>query len=161
LKRVKDVYEKSGRHFSKEIKNAHLSGHLWNLPFVYLYERSDFSVTFSGAQIYPEEVRRALLDKVLEHKISGKFTMIAGYDKNAKNYLELNIELKKDVEPSRDLEAVITKSVVANLLKENSEYRVLYEEYKSALNPKVKLWPKDHPLYFNGQGKQKWVKKVA
>jgi phenylacetate-CoA ligase len=159
LEQLKKVYLNAGKSLTAELEKCKIDRSLWNLPFVYVYERSDFSVTFSGAQIYPEEVRRALLCKEVEHKVSGKFTMLSGYDRRAKNYLEINVELKQDVEPSRILAKELTDLIVKNLLKENSEYRVLYGEYKSALNPKVKLWPKDHPLYFNGKGKQKWVKK--
>jgi phenylacetate-CoA ligase len=153
------IYQQSGKVLRDELKRVGIDAHSWNLPFVYVYERSDFSVTFSGAQIYPEEIRRALLDDTLQDKVTGKFTMIAGYDKSAKNYLEINVELMQDVEPSQDLVQLITKTTVARLLKENSEYRSLYGEYGSALSPHVKLWPNEHPLYFSGKGKQKWVQK--
>ena len=33
---------------------------IWRLPFVYVYERSDFSVSFYAFQIYPETIKRAL-----------------------------------------------------------------------------------------------------
>lgn len=158
---VENVYYKRGHNLRTELKTHGLAHTAWNLPFVYVYERSDFSVTFSGAQIYPEEVRRALLRGGLEHKVSGKFTMVAGYDKSANNYLEINIELKNGVQASQALVAEVTKAIVQALLKENSEYRVLYGEYKTALDPKVKLWPKSDPLYFDGIGKQKWVQKAS
>ena len=159
LDQVKKTYKENGRDLPAELRKHEVDHTLWNLPFVYVYERSDFSVTFSGAQIYPEEIRRALLKREVEHKVTGKFTMISGYDSRAKNYLEINIELKKGVEPSRTLAKEITQLVVTSLLGDNSEYRVLYGEYRSALNPRVKLWPKDYALYFSGLGKQKWVQK--
>jgi phenylacetate-CoA ligase len=159
LKHVKEVYERSGKHLPTELKKANMDQHLWNLPFVYVYERSDFSVTFIGAQIYPEEIRKSLLNKELEHKVTGKFTMIAGYDNKSRNYLELNVELKGGVEPSAELRKDIVRLVVDNLVRENSEYRSSYNASKTTAKPRVKLWAKDHPLYFNGQGKQKWVKK--
>lgn len=159
LRGIEDVYRAHGLVLRDELARAGLAKKLWNLPFVYVYERSDFSVTFSGAQIYPEEIRRALLEKELESKVTGKFTMMSGYTKNAKNFLSINVELMRGVVPSHELVKRITKIVVARLLKENSEYRVLYGEYRSALNPRVKLWPNEHPKYFSGKGKQKWVQK--
>lgn len=159
LKELSSIYKESGKDLDTELEGAGILSTKWNLPFVYLYERSDFSVTFTGAQIYPEEIRRSLFDKSLEKLVTGKFTMIADYDRNAKNYLELNVELRKGVDESKELVQKITNLVVEKLLKENSEYRVLYGEYKSKLHPRIKLWPNAHPLYFSGQGKQKWVKK--
>jgi phenylacetate-CoA ligase len=159
LQQVKEVYKRVGRELPEELKKNGLQQNLWNLPFVYVYERSDFSVTFIGAQIYPEEIRRALLQRDMEHKVTGKFTMVSGYDSHSKNYLELNVELKRGVEVSRPLVKEVTQLIVADLLKENSEYRSSYGESKSAASPKVRLWPKDHPLYFSGTGKQKWVQR--
>lgn len=159
LDQVRQVYHEQGKVLDAELRNHDLQKTLWNLPFVYVYERSDFSVTFIGAQIYPEEIRRALLKKEVEGKVSGRFTMISGYTNDAKNYLEINIELKKGVESSAGLKKELTNVIVNNLLKENSEYQSSYNASKAGAVPKVKLWPKDHPLYFNGQGKQKWVKR--
>jgi len=160
LEHVKQAYNARGRDLYKELQSHGIAHSVWNLPFAFVYERSDFSVTFSGAQIYPEEIRRALLIHNLEQKVSGKFTMMSAYDHNAKNYLEINVELKEGIQGSQNLRAEVVKAIVDGLLKENSEYRVLYGEYKSALNPRVKLWPKNHPSYFNGAGKQKWVQKA-
>lgn len=160
LKDLSKIYKKTGKNLDEELEKAKIQNTKWNLPFVYLYERSDFSVTFSGAQIYPEEIRRALLDNSLEPYITSKFTMFSGYDRRARNFLELNVELKRNVSASRELSKKIQKIVVGGLLKENSEYRVLYGENKSKLHPKIRFWENDHPLYFSGKGKQKWVKKA-
>jgi phenylacetate-CoA ligase len=159
LDEVRQIYALRGRDLSAELKKAKIDETLWNLPFVYVYERSDFSVTFIGAQIYPEEIRRALLKVEHEHVITGRFTMISGYTKNAKNFLEINIELKKGATASPELVRELTQTIVDGLLKDNSEYRSSYGASKAAAIPKIKLWPKDHPVYFSGQGKQKWVQK--
>ncbi|MEK7499487.1 MAG: hypothetical protein AAB649_02680, partial [Patescibacteria group bacterium] len=58
LKELDKIYKKQGNNLDDELNKANIEDTKWNLPMVYLYERSDFSVTFSGAQIYPEEVRR-------------------------------------------------------------------------------------------------------
>lgn len=62
---VSEAFTRNGLDLKHELKAAGISDTVWNLPFAYVYERSDFSVTFSGAQIYPEEIRRALLDSTL------------------------------------------------------------------------------------------------
>jgi phenylacetate-CoA ligase len=159
LEQLKHAYRYTDRDFENELSQEGIRDTLWNLPLVYIYERSDFSVTFSGAQIYPEEIRRALEVVSLENRTTGKFTMISGYDNQARNYLEINIELMSGVVATNELKKVITEQIVSHLLKENSEYRVLYDEYKSKLHPRIKLWPYQHSGYFHGKGKQEWVKK--
>ncbi|MEO8785046.1 MAG: hypothetical protein ABI221_01860 [Candidatus Saccharimonadales bacterium] len=159
LKKIEHEYKQVGRDLAAEWKEAHIGQTVWNLPFVYLYERSDFSVTFSGAQIYPEEIKRALLDKSIRDRVTSKLTMIAGYDAEAQNYLEVHVELRNGIEASRELTDLVTKLIVQSLLKENSEYRVLYGEYGAKLHPRVSLWSHGHELHFGGRGKQKWVKK--
>jgi phenylacetate-CoA ligase len=158
LDEVSQAYERAGKQLEQEITLAGIKNTVWNLPFVYVYERSDFSVTFSGAQIYPEEIRRTLLEPSLHKQVTGKLTMIAGYDRRARNYLEIHIELRRNVKPSRDLAKRLQKHIVSQLLKNNSEYNVLYGEYKSKLHPKIKLWEHEHALHFSGRGKQNWVK---
>lgn len=159
LDQLTQTFAKHGKDLDTELATVGLADKTWNLPFVYLYERSDFSVTFTGAQIYPEEIRRALLDPSVHREVTGKFTMIAGYDDDAQNFLEVNVELRKTVEPSPELEQSIVDLIVQRLLEENSEYRVLYGEYSTKLHPKVQFWPFGHEKHFSGRGKQQWVKK--
>jgi phenylacetate-CoA ligase len=49
---------------------------VYQLPFVYAYERNDFSTTLYGLQIYPEVVREVLLRKHIAPFVTGKFTML-------------------------------------------------------------------------------------
>ncbi len=159
LHEVENLYKSHGKDLDEELRTANIHETRWNLPFVYLYERSDFSVTFSGAQIYPEEIRRALMHASVEGKVTGKFTMVSGYDDKAQNFLELNIELRKNVSESEELTDSLLNLIVKQLIEENSEYRILYGEYKEKLHPVLRLWPNEHALHFSGKGKQKWVKK--
>jgi phenylacetate-CoA ligase len=159
LSEVEEVYKKHSKNLKDNLISKKIENTAWNLPFVFVHERNDFSVTYSGAQIYPQEVMRALLDDSIKEKVTGKFTMIASYDNEAKNYLEINVELKQGIESNGELTTEIMDVIVKGLLRENSEYRILYGEYKEKLNPIVILWPYEDPLHFSGKGKQKWVKK--
>jgi phenylacetate-CoA ligase len=161
LAEAESIFKQMGIDLRSELKVNAIEQTLWNLPFVYLYERSDFSVTFSGAQIYPEEIRRALHSKELENLVTGRFTMLSGYDKKARNYLEINVEMKRGVKAGKNLSAKVLSAVVEKLLLENSEYKVLYSEGKSKLHPKIVLWEHGHERYFHERGKQKWSHKSA
>ncbi|HUC87921.1 MAG TPA: hypothetical protein VMR95_02130 [Candidatus Binatia bacterium] len=159
LEETSAAYKSRDKTLSSEIKSSGI-GKIWNLPIVYIYERNDFSITFSGAQIYPEEVKKALLHSEFHHSLTGKFTMLSGYDKDAHNYFEINVELRKGVVPTEALKEKVIERVVEHLIKENSEYGVLYDEYGTSLHPRIKFWEYEHELHFSTRGKQKWVKKT-
>lgn len=156
---VAGSYQDQGKDLQYELKTAGIDHTLWNLPFVYIYERSDFSVSWSGATIYVEEIKKALFTRHLQTRITGKFTMEIVTDAHLDNRLMVHAELKSTTKPSGELKQNIRESVIKVLLRENSEYRVLYGENKHKLQPEITLWPNGHPLYFSGAGKQRWMQK--
>ncbi len=143
----------------EEMRKRHLQDTIWKLPFVYVYERSDFSVSFFAFQIYPETIRRALQEELFESFITGKFTMQVLYDDNANQQLIIHIEMKKDMSMEDSVKDKIIEKLVYYLLNENSEYRKTYEEYSKQLIPNLVFWPYEDPTYFRPGVKQKWVKK--
>lgn len=151
--------EASGKNLTQEARKAKIASTLWKLPFVYVYERSDLSVSLYAFQVYPETIRRALQVKNLQKHVTGKFTMMVQYTKQHEQYLELHVELKADISATPILKKRIQKYVFAQLLKENSEYRETYKEKGSHLLPRIVLWPYEDSHYFKPGGKQKWVKK--
>lgn len=126
-------------------------------PFVYVYERSDFSTTLYGINIYPEFVREALLQKDIRSKTTGKFTLITNHDKNQNQYLQVNIELQGKTKKSRQLEKVALETIKTYLTKRSSEFRELVHFVKSKKILEVALWPSAHPTFFRPGVKQKWV----
>ncbi len=158
LTQVYENFKNQGINLNKLITKYHLQSTLWNLPFVYVFERKDFSVSFFAFQIYPETVRKALWHKDLVKSITGKFTMIVKYDKNVDQYLELNIELQPEIKGTKVLADKIKKLVVNRLLIENSSYRKTTEEYPQRTVPRVVFWPYEDIKYFKPGTKQKWIK---
>lgn len=150
-------YENHSLDLRNEAKIAGLSKNIWNLPFVYLYERGDFSVTLVGGNIYPEEIRKALLDKRLHQSLTGKFSMEITHNKKMDSKLVIHAELRKGVEASAEIKKLVTVTIVEVLLRENSEYLSNYSVYGKKLWPQIKLWPNEHALHFNGRGKHQWV----
>lgn len=159
LEGVRGVYKSNGRDLSAELQTAGLSDTAWNLPFAYVYERSDFSVNLVGAVIYPEEIRRVLLLESFHQQLTGKFTLEIVQDKQMKSKLVIHIELKPKAVAAAALSEQIQKAVVEALLQGNSEYANSYASNGKELWPSIQLWPNNHELHFSGKGKQKWVKK--
>jgi len=129
------------------------------LPFVYVYERADFSVKLFGATIFSEHVKEALQEESFLKRVTGKFSMQTHTNKMHDQFLELNIELASEVKSTKELKKKIIDAVVKNLLKKNSEYKNNYASIKEKIIPKIVFWPYEDPLYFKAGVKQKWVKK--
>jgi phenylacetate-CoA ligase len=130
---------------------------IYTLPFVYVYERLDFTTKLYGAIIYPEHVREALGHHDIKRVLTGKFMMTTKSGKKHEQYLEINIELSKDAKNSRALVKQIETIVTHGLLQKNAEYKNNYQSMSKRMIPKVILWPHAHPTYFKQGIKQKWV----
>lgn len=138
-------------------KEAGIEDTIWKLPFVYVYERADFSVSYYAFLIYPETIRRALLSRDAQKVCSGKFAMTVKYDRSHRQKLTINVEEKMNVHPSSNDLSKITAIVHTHLLNENSEYRKTFEEKGRKVKPKIKFWPHRNSRYFNPLIKQRWV----
>jgi phenylacetate-CoA ligase len=149
----------SSVHFGKEAKKAGIEDIVTELPFVYVYERSDLSTKLYGAIIYPEPIKEALQSSKLNKLVTGKFTMATRFDRKQNQFLEVNIELKPGVRAREDMKLISAKLIVERLLVRNAEYRNNYGSMPHKVMPRIKLWLYGHHRYFKGGGKQRWVEK--
>ncbi len=133
--------------------------YLSQLPFVYVYERIDFSVSLYGLQIYPEHVRGVLLETPFDKILTGKFTMLTKFDRRHNEYIDSHLELKKGKKASVRFKTQLLHAIVTNLRLKNSEYRELSNYLGERAYPRLLFWPAEHPLHFKPGVKQKWVKK--
>ena len=156
---VKQIFKKNDINLLKSCQEAGISDTVWNLPFVYVFERNDFMVKFYLCDIYPETIKKALQQKELEKSVTGKFTMIIKFDKNKNQYLEINTELKARVKENIKLKNKVLLLITDQLLKENEGYRAVTKLIGKRAAPLVIFWPYEDPLYFKPGTKQKWVKK--
>jgi phenylacetate-CoA ligase len=151
--RVADISVDLGR----EARKAKIEDTIWQLPFVYVYERSDFSVSLYAFQVYPETIRKAIQQRKFHNEVTGKFSMTVKYNKQQNQYLEVNVELKGKKRGSKKLEMTLKEAIVKRLLSENSEYKKTYSEIPDRVQPRIVFWPYEHSDYFRPGGKQKWV----
>ncbi len=149
-----------GINLKDESRKFNLQNSLWRLPFVYVFGRSDFTVSFYGLLIYPEHIKYGLeSDKYLKKFLTGKFVVSVEFDKDQDPYLMLRVELLENVNPSEILKEKVKRSVVKGLTKVNSEYTRLHEVLKDRALPVIELIKNSDNLYFRQGTKQKWVKK--
>ena len=128
------------------------------LPFVYVFERDDFSTKLYGSLIFPEHIRQALQTPRLAKHFTGKFTMQTKLDGRQNQYLELNLELRPRQRFSAGLRKLCGKQVVKSLLAHNAEYRNNYTQIPARVTPKIVAWTYEHPRYFKPGVKQRWVR---
>lgn len=159
---IADILKAKNLDLDKEIKQQGIEKLVWNLPFVYLYERDDLTVSIYSVNIYPESIRKALQKTELEKYLTGKFTMLVDYDQEQNQFLQINLEMQSGQTENDDLGKNALDSIVTQLLKENSEWRDFHanESIRHKVTPKLVFWPYQDPLYFKPGGKQKWVKKT-
>jgi phenylacetate-CoA ligase len=157
LEQLKKLYTDNGYSLRTEVSKNKLDKTIWQLPFVYVYERNDFSISLYAFQIYPETIRRALQVSQFESQVTGKFTMQVIYDKAMNQGFEVNVELKSSVKATEKLNKDIVGVLTSALLLENSEFQKTHDEIGARIEPKIILWPYEDLTFFRPGTKQQWV----
>lgn len=162
LASVRNIFRSFGEDLDRAMQQAGIYETLWNIPFVYVFERRDFTVKFSGANIYPQEIRQVLEDPIFESFITGKCTMEVLYNENMNQHLMVHVELKEGVCGNDSLCKKICERMVDSLREHNSEYAYLYRSLTpERMTPQIKLWQHKSPPHFLDIGKHRWVRKGA
>ncbi len=130
-----DLLQEAEGPVDKLLKRDHIDKTVFNLPFVYVYERADFSVVLYGANIYPENIRKALQSKQCSQHVTGKFTMRIIENKDKEPRLELNVELKRGQKATATLRKQLLEKIYSVLLAENSEFRSNFEQLPKKMKP--------------------------
>jgi phenylacetate-CoA ligase len=149
-----------GINIKVEAKKLGIEEQITELPFVYVYERTDLSTTFYGLWIYPEWIKGSLLKGEVSKYLTGKFTMITRTDDKQNQILEINLELQKGKTVNSRLKKLTLKNIVTGLRAHSSEYRELALHLNGKSLPHLNFWEAEHPLYFQPGIKQKWTQKV-
>lgn len=157
--RMMEKLKEIGINITKEVKSSGIAQTVLRLPFVYVYERADATITVRGANIYAEHIRHALMHRAVRQKVTGKLTMIKKEDEKMNEYFEVNIELKKQKKSSDELTKKVQEIIVETLRRFNSEYDDQYRSVPKIMTPPVILWSYGHELHFKPGAKQKWAKR--
>ena len=131
---------------------------IWKLPFIYIFGKSDFTVSLYGLNVYPEHIKAALEYKLLENLITGKFTVQTKNKENQDQYLEINIELKEGIKQTAIIKEKIKKVIIDGLIKNNLEYKCLRQSIGKKSDPEIIIWQKGDATYFKDGIKQRWFK---
>lgn len=116
------------------------------LPFVYVFGRSNFAVSYYGANVYPENVAIGIEQQEFADEVTGKFVLEVTEDASLNARLKLTVELAARAEATPDLARRLQASVVRHLVAVNSEFAGYVPP--AARDPEVRLLPLGDPDYF-------------
>jgi phenylacetate-CoA ligase len=155
---VEALFEKHGINLLDEAEKNGISDTIWNLPLVFVYERADFSVSYYAFQVYPEIIRKSLLNRDIEPQVTGKFTAEVDYV-DGRQQLNIYTEVRPEVEMNEKLKETI-RNVIHNYLKVgSSEYaQTCVSVGDETIKPNIILKQYEDLEYFKPGAKQKWVK---
>ncbi len=128
----------------------------WQFPFLYLFGRSDLTATIYGVNIYPENIRGALLAKNIQSLVTGKFFMKTKYDKDGNQILYVAAQLKEGVKSDGRVSKKVKATIVNFLRNNNSEYRKLVQYIGKKADPVLELGSYDSSIFVT-QNKLKYI----
>jgi phenylacetate-CoA ligase len=118
------------------------------LPFVYVFGRSHFAVSYYGANVFPDTVIIGLEQPAIRELVTGKFVLEVRESEDRDRELWIAVELSAAgaevaPEPLRD---AVADSILAVVLRLNSEFANYVPVVRQ--RPRITLWPAGHPEYF-------------
>ncbi len=129
-KRMKLLLEKYGLEYKKETLK---------MPFLFVIGRSDGTISLDGANVYPQQVQRAIYtDEELTTK-TNRYALEKRTDKKHNIQFFIHIELKKRAKKTARLKNKYARIIHRELLKENADYKESYTNNKR-LKPRIKLY---------------------
>ena len=116
------------------------------LPFVHVFGRSNFALSFYGANVYPENVAVGIEQPALLAALGGKFVMQIAHDQDQNPLLDIAVELLPGKSASDTLAGDVAASIQRELERLNSEFKNYVPPERR--QPSVRLLPHGEPDYF-------------
>jgi phenylacetate-CoA ligase len=130
---------------------------IYTLPFVYIFGRANFIISYYGANIYPENVQVGLEQPEVSHWVTGKFVMEIKFDADNNSYLAIAVELAPNITADFPKQKAISTSILTQLLRLNSEYANYVSQERQL--PRITLLPFGEPEYFPAGVKHRYTRR--
>ncbi len=127
-----------------------------NMPFVFVFGRSSFALSFYGANVYPENVSVGLEQPALATAVTGKFVMQIVHDADLDAELEIAVELANGTAESAVLANDVAGSIRQQLERLNSEFAHYVPAERRS--PRVRLLPHGDPSHFPAGVKHRYTR---
>jgi phenylacetate-CoA ligase len=129
------------------------------LPFVYVFGRSYFTVSFFGANVYPENVTVGLEQPEISDWVTGKFVLEVTEDADRDRHLTVTVELAPGEQADPARERLAAESILVHLRRLNSEFAHYVPEERQL--PRVVLRPAGDAEYFPRGVKHRYTRPDA
>jgi phenylacetate-CoA ligase len=127
------------------------------LPFVYIFGRSNFTISYFGANIYPENITVGLEQPGIREWVTGKFVLETREDSDRNRSLVVTVELAPGELPHSGRQQTAADSILTHLLRLNSEFaNYVPAEHQP---PEVILRPTGDPDYFPTGVKHRYTRR--
>jgi phenylacetate-CoA ligase len=116
------------------------------LPFVYVFGRSHFAISYFGANVFPEMVSVGLEQSDIAALVTGKFVMQVLPDADQNLDLTIAVELAPGALGDPALENRIAQAILAQLLRLDPEFAAYVPAERQ--HPRITLHAAGDPEYF-------------
>lgn len=118
------------------------------LPFVYVFGRSQFAVSYYGANVFPDTVIIGLEQPEVRDQVTGKFVLEVRETEDRDRELWIAVELspRGGEAPAGPLGDAIADAILGVLRRLNSEFAHYVPQARQ--RPRITLWPTGDPAYF-------------
>jgi phenylacetate-CoA ligase len=124
------------------------------LPFLCIFGRSDGTLSFDGANVFPDQIEAAFLtDKELEKK-TNRFKMERKHNKKHNVEFHIHVELKRRYKQTSKLKNKCAKKILEHLLEVNPDFKESVTKNKT-LKPIVNLYHYDQKIFKRDDAKIK------
>lgn len=148
--RMIEWLETQGLHLGSLLQSARQQ------PFVYLFGRANFVLSYFGANIFPEHISIGLEQPEINKFVSGKFVMMKEEGVTQRPKWKLVIELSPGKHPTSQLSEQIIRQVLAQLERFNSEFiNYVPKEYQV---PEIEFRATADAEYFPAGVKHRYTK---
>ena len=129
------------------------------LPFAYVFGRSLFTVSYFGANIYPENVTVALESPAVSDWVTGKFVLETTETQDRDRELRVTVEMAPGERASAERATELADAIKTELRRLNSEF-AHYVPDASQL-PVIDLRPAGDPEYFQPGIKHRYTRPAS
>ena len=128
------------------------------LPFAWVFGRSDFTVSYFGANIFPENITVGLEQADVAGWVTGKFVLQVEEDADRNRHLAVVVELAPNTASDEAKRDLIASSILTHLVRLNSEFaNYVPAAYRQI---RVSLAPHGHPAHFPPGVKHRYTRQT-
>lgn len=123
------------------------------MPLLLLYGRKDGTISYMGANIYPQDVEQGLYNSKYANLIEN-FILSLDENSSLESQFAINIELKPDVIPPKDFTQNLAQSVRDYMATVNRDFKESLEEDEAAGQVNIKVFEAGTGIFVKKEDKK-------